>query len=80
MSQDRVVATLPLNRRKEIRVALRDKFGLLSVDLRVHASNGRMFVPTSGGLAIRAEMLDDVIRALTRARDEVDVLERGGER
>ena len=64
---DRLIATIPKSGREDIRVSIRDFRGRLAIDIRVHADDGRERKATPKGVAIKPEMVSDLIKALQEA-------------
>ncbi len=70
MSQPTVIAVLPKNRRESLRIALDQYQGSNLVDLRVVvelSETSGLATPTRKGVALRVEMLPDLIEALGKA-------------
>lgn len=70
MTQPTVIAVLPKNRRESLRIALDQYQGSNLVDLRVVVELSEtvgLATPTRKGVALRVEMLPDLIEALGKA-------------
>lgn len=70
MTEPIVIAVLPKNRREALRIALDHYRGTDLVDLRVVvelSETSGLATPTRKGLAVRVEMLPDLIAALAQA-------------
>lgn len=70
MTEPIVIAILPKNRREALRIALDHYRGANLVDLRVVvelSETSGLATPTRKGLAVRVEMLPDLIAALAQA-------------
>ena len=70
MTQPTVIAVLPKNRRESLRIALDQYQGSNLVDLRVVvelSETSGLATPTRKGVALRVEMLPDLIEALGKA-------------
>lgn len=70
MTEPIVIAVLPKNRREALRIALDHYRGTNLVDLRVVvelSETSGLATPTRKGLAVRVEMLPDLIAALAQA-------------
>lgn len=70
MTEPIVIAVLPKNRREALRIALDHYRGTNLVDLRVVVELSEasgLATPTRKGLAVRVEMLPDLIAALAQA-------------
>ncbi len=70
MTEPIVIAVLPKNRREALRIALDHYRGANLVDLRVVvelSETSGLAIPTRKGLAVRVEMLPDLIAALAQA-------------
>lgn len=70
MTLPTVIAVLPKNRRESLRIALDQYQGSNLVDLRVVvelSETGGLATPTRKGVALRVEMLSDLIEALGKA-------------
>jgi hypothetical protein len=63
---DCTIATIAKNSREEIRISLRSSMGRRYVAIQVYASNG-VDLASKHGLAIKPDLLRQVIDALTRA-------------
>ena len=69
---DTLISTIEKNRRERFQVAIRTFKGRRMVDLRVYADNGVETVATAKGVAIRPELIGDIISALEAARTAAD--------
>lgn len=70
MTEPIVIAVLPKNRREALRIALDHYRGTNLVDLRVVvevSETSGLATPTRKGVAVRLEMLPDLIAALAQA-------------
>lgn len=70
MTLPTVIAVLPKNRRESLRIALDQYQGSNLVDLRVVvelSETSGLATPTRKGVALRVEMLPDLIEALGKA-------------
>ncbi|HEW92656.1 MAG TPA: transcriptional Coactivator p15 (PC4) [Thermotogaceae bacterium] len=66
--------TLPKNSREVIRISVDKYAGKDIINIRVFYDPGTgEYRPTRKGLAIRVEMLDDLIDALNKIREEIEI-------
>jgi hypothetical protein len=67
------IAEFPKNRTETVVVALTEFNGLDLIDVRIHgAYDGGEHRATRKGVSLRVGLLDDLIAALSRARDEAE--------
>jgi hypothetical protein len=68
--QERVVAQFAKNRREVVRISLGEFGGHALVNIRAWApsQDGSTFIPTKAGLALRIELLGELIDSLEAAR------------
>ena len=68
------IATFRKNAREEIRVSLDQIHGLTLVNMRTwYLSDGGEMWPGKQGLAVRPELLPELVQALTKAADAATV-------
>lgn len=77
MAEKQLLASIERNATEELQIAINEYKGKQYVDLRIFYTNdeGDSWNPTKKGVTVAPDKIDDVIEALTKAKEELGVEE-----